>query len=142
MARRRRAREVAVQLLYQQDHNPDADAYLLQQKISELIEDTDLQDFCWHLLSGVLEHREELDKKITSAAENWTIDRMAPTDRNAIRIGAFELFHENTPPRVVIDEAIELARKYGSAQSSQFVNGILDKLFTQLQPQESTSEES
>lgn len=131
MARRRRAREVAVQLLYQLDLNPDADEYLLKQKISELIEDSDLQEFCWHLLSGVREHRIELDEKISSAAENWTIERMAPTDRNAIRIGAFELFHESTPPRVAIDEAIELARKYGTAQSSQFVNGVLDKLLSQ-----------
>jgi transcription antitermination protein NusB len=142
MARRRRAREVAVQLLYQLDHNPDADAYLLKRKIAELIDDSDLQDFCWHLLSGVLEHRDELDEKITAAAENWTIERMAPTDRNAIRVGAFELTHENTPPRVAIDEAIELARKYGTASSSQFVNGVLDQLYSQNKTAEAAQDES
>lgn len=142
MARRRRAREVALQLLYQVDLNPAADAYLLKQNIAELIEDPDLQDFCWHLLSGVLDKRDELDEKITAAAENWTIERMAPTDRNAIRIGAFELYHESTPPRVAIDEAIELARKYGSAQSSQFVNGILDQLFSQCEVEESAADDT
>ena len=69
-----------------------------------------------------------LDARIEAVAANWTLGRMAPTDRNVLRLGAFELLYTETPHRVVIDEAIELARLFGTANSPQFVNGILDKL--------------
>ncbi len=128
MARRSKAREVALQMLFQKDFNPDADAYQLRQMIGEQIDDADLAAFCWSLVAGVLERLPELDARISAAAENWSLDRMAPTDRNALRIGAYEMLCAGTPPRVVIDEAIELARKFGTAQSPQFVNGILDRL--------------
>ena len=65
---------------------------------------------------------------IEKVAANWSLRRMAPTDRNVLRLATFELQHTETPPRVIIDEAIEMARKYGSAQSPPFVNGILDRL--------------
>mgnify|MGYP001074390582 CR=1 FL=1 len=128
MARRSKAREVALQMLYQQDLNEDVDAYVLKEMMHEQIEQEELREFCWFLIAGVLESRAELDEKIISVAENWSLDRMAPTDRNSLRIGAFELLHSDTPPRVAIDEAIELSRKFGGKQSSQFVNGILDQL--------------
>jgi N utilization substance protein B len=86
-----------------------------------------LADFCWQLFAGVMEARGLLDGKIESVAENWTLKRMAPTDRNVLRLGSFELLFTPTPHKVVIDEAIELARKFGTSQSAQFVNGILDK---------------
>jgi N utilization substance protein B len=69
-----------------------------------------------------------LDKLIADTAVNWSLHRMAATDRNVLRLGAYELLHVDTPPRVTIDEAVELAKRFGSAQSAQFVNGILDKL--------------
>ena len=77
-----------------------------------------------------MEHRKELDAKIEIIAQNWSLRRMAPTDRNALRLGAYELLYTQTPPRVVIDEALELAKLFGSGQSAQFVNGILDRLIT------------
>ena len=79
-----------------------------------------------------------LDARISAAAENWTLARMAPTDRNALRLGAYELLFTNTPHRVVIDETIELARRFGTAQSPQFVNGILDRL---IPPEKRQSDE-
>lgn len=128
MARRSKAREVALQMLYQRDYNPEADARVLKEMIADEIEEESVRGFCWTLVAGVLEHQAQLDEQITEAAENWSLERMASTDRNALRIGAFELLMLDTPPRVAIDEAIELSRKFGSKQSAQFVNGILDRL--------------
>jgi len=115
-------------MLYQVDVNPDTTAEMVREQIREQLPDEPLTGFCWQLFAGVREWRPMLDEKIQSAAENWTLKRMPPTDRNVLRLGAFELLHTDTPHRVVIDEAIELARKYGTGQSAQFVNGILDQL--------------
>ncbi len=128
MARRSKAREVCLQMLYQVDINPDIDAQTVQEMIREQIPDETLNLFAWQLFTGVMEIRSMLDERIQAVAENWSLSRMAPTDRNVLRLGSFELLQTETPLRVVIDEAIELARKFGTAQSPQFVNGILDKL--------------
>ena len=80
------------------------------------------------LIDGVRKHREMLDKELEKTSRNWRLSRMASTDRNVLRLGAFELLHTDAPGRVVINEAIELARRYGSDNSASFVNGMLDKL--------------
>jgi len=128
MARRSKAREIALQMLFQRDYNPDADARVLKNMIGERIEDEDMFLFCWQLVSGVLQHQDALDEQISAAAENWSLDRMATTDRNAIRIGAYEMLFLDTPAPVAIYEAIELSRKFGSKESAHFVNGIMDRL--------------
>ncbi len=128
MTRRSKAREVVLQMLYQVDLNPDIDMQTVAGMIRERISNDDLRKFAWVLFSGVMEYRALLDEKIQSAAENWKLFRMAATDRNCLRLGAFELIQTDTPHRVVIDEALDLARKFGNAQSPQFVNGVLDKL--------------
>jgi N utilization substance protein B len=128
MARRSKAREVAVQMLYQVDLNPSVELQTVRRMVDEALDDDELQEFAWRLFVGVMEVRPMLDERIQSVAENWSLKRMAPTDRNVLRLGAFELISTNTPHRVVLDEAIELARIFGSAQSAQFVNGVLDKL--------------
>jgi len=128
MARRSKAREVALQMLFQVDLNPDVDAKAVAGMISERLADPELRELAWVLFSGVREYRALLDEKIESVAENWKLSRMAATDRNCLRLGAFELLQTGTPHRVVIDEALDLARKFGNAQSASFVNGILDKL--------------
>lgn len=128
MATRSKARQTALQMLYQKDLNPDADIDGIREAIAERLEDAELHTFAFDLFVNVLEYRGELDEKISAVAENWTLSRMAPTDRNALRLGAYELLFTETPARVVIDEAIEIARLFGSKQSPQFVNGILDKL--------------
>ena len=128
MARRSKARQVALQMLYQVDLNPDVSGQMVRAMIAERLSDTELQSFAWDLFSGCMEFRNELDEKIQEVAENWKLNRMAATDRGVLRLGAFELLQTGTPHRVVIDEAIELAKKFGNAQSSQFVNGILDRL--------------
>lgn len=115
-------------MLYQQDVNPDVPADTVRELIQERLRDETLCRFAWKLFAGVMECRPVLDAKIEATAANWSLKRMAPTDRNVLRLGAFELLYTDTPPRVVVDEALELAKKYGNAQSSQFVNGILDRL--------------
>ena len=106
MARRSKAREVALQMLYQQDLNPDVDIRAVREMIGEQIREESLRAFCWKLFTGVMEWRPMLDSRIEAVAENWTLGRMAPTDRNVLRIGTFELLYTDTPHRVVIDEAI------------------------------------
>lgn len=81
------------------------------------------------IVQGVADHLEELDELIRSRADNWRLERMPPVDRNILRLAVFEMLYEKDIPKlVVVDEAIELAKKYGSEQSSRFVNGLLDGL--------------
>lgn len=129
MARRSRAREVALQLLFQRDHNPSISRRAVEQFAHDRLRDAELRNFCLSLFDGVVSHLEEIDRRLTEAAENWRLPRMAAVDRNALRLGAFEvLFGGDTPAEVALDETIELARRYGSADSSAFVNGVLDRL--------------
>ena len=129
MSRRSRAREVALQVLYQQDLHADGDLEDLDVFVRErLHDDRDSVDFSRSLIQGVQRNREELDQVIGDLAEHWTVARMAPTDRNVLRIGAYELLYTQTPGRVVINEAVELARRFGAKQSGPFVNGLLDRL--------------
>jgi len=106
----------------------DADAAEECEFYSQWLRTPALVEFSRLLIHGVTAHRAELDDKIAAAAENWSVPRMAATDRNLLRLGCYEIHYTNTPVKVVIDEAVELAKRFGGAQSAQFVNGILDKL--------------
>lgn len=128
MSRRHRAREVVLQMLYQVDLNSEVGLDAIREQVQAELRDEELARFAWSLFAGVMEVRAALDQQIEATAANWSMSRMAPTDRNAIRLGAFELLHTTTPPRVAIDEALELAKQFGGPQSSSFVNGILDRL--------------
>jgi transcription antitermination factor NusB len=88
--------------------------------------------FAWELVSGVCARAVCLDEQIAARARNWRISRMAAVDRNILRLGTYELAHTSTPASVVMDEAVELARRYGSDASAGFVNGILDALASDL----------
>jgi N utilization substance protein B len=130
MARRSRAREVALQLLFQRDYNPGLDRPAIERFVHDRLRNPELEAFCLTLYDGVLTHRAAIDERLAAAAENWRLPRMAAVDRNALRLGAYEiLFAPDTPPGVALDETIELARRYGSADSPTFVNGVLDQLF-------------
>lgn len=128
MSRRSRAREVAFQVLYQDDLNPRNNPAIGDQLIKRRLRADDLVAFAQSLVAGVRQHRAEVDTLLEQTAANWSLKRMAATDRNVLRLGAYELTHCDTPGRVAIDEAVELAKRFGSAQSAQFVNGILDKV--------------
>lgn len=128
--RRSRAREVALQLLFQRDQNPTPveRAAVVRFARERLNNDGDLAAFALSLADGVAEHQADIDGRISAAAENWRIGRMLPVDRNTLRIGTYELIHAGTAREVAIDEAIELARRFGSKDSAAFVNGVLDKV--------------
>ena len=129
MPRRSRARAIVLQALFRGDFDTDADVAADDEFINRrLLKNTELVEFAIDLLRGVLKEREALDAILTEKAANWSLSRMAATDRNVLRIGAYELLHTDTPRPVIINESVELARRFGSAQSAQFVNGILDQL--------------
>ena len=96
--------------------------------------DEDVRDFAQALVRGVLRHRVALDQTVGASAEHWRVERMAVVDRNVLRLAVYELlFDDETPPPVVIDEAIEIAKRYGSAESGGFINGILDDIRLRLE---------
>ena len=128
MARRTRAREVALQVLYQDDlnprHNPADDEVFVRGRL----QGGEVVEFASSLIAGVRRNRSELDELLAQTADHWSLERMAATDRNVLRLGAYEILYADTPGRVAINEAVELAKRFGSRQSAQFVNGILDRL--------------
>jgi N utilization substance protein B len=128
MANRSRAREVAVQALFQEDLNPRDSQDQLAPFVKARLKDKGLREFATSLVLGVLRNQTELDAVLSEKADNWSLDRMAATDRAVLRLGAYEIRYADTPGRVAINEAVDLAKRFGSANSSQFVNGILDKL--------------
>ena len=128
MSRRHRAREVVLQVLYEDDLNPDRNPEAADQFLCHrLNQDEESIDFGRSLVAGVRKHRAEIDKLLVERADNWTPERMAVTDRNILRLGAYEILYGGTPERVAVNEAVELAKRYGAKQSPHFVNGVLDR---------------
>ncbi len=137
MTRRSRGREVALQVLYQVEQNAHVPLPEVRRFVQRrLLGDRKLCEFTEGLIAGVKEHQARIDTLISEAAENWRLDRMAAIDRNILRLGVYEMmFSQEVPARVAINEALELAKRYSTAQSSRFVNGILDRLLqSQLAP--------
>lgn len=130
MTRRTRSREIALQVLYQAEQNTGLPAVEIRKFVERrLLADKKLVGFADALINGVQTHKTRIDALISEVAENWRLDRMAAIDRNILRLGAFELLYcPEVPPKVAINEALELAKRYSTAQSSRFVNGILDRL--------------
>jgi N utilization substance protein B len=128
-ANRSMARTVAFQMFYQEELNPGSlerfsETYLTQ----ELPRHEPLLRFARQLLTGTVEHRETIDSQISALSKNWTLVRMNPTDRSILRLAAFEVLYTDSPKAIVINEAVELAKKFGTKESPAFVNGILDRL--------------
>ena len=131
MPSRRRSRQRALQILYLWDVRrqavPEAiEAYYGTLWSEESAEPPQRDDFVELLVSGTVEHVEEVDGHITRHAEHWRLERMPAVDRNILRLAVFEMLHGGTPAAVVIDEALELARRFSNEESVQFVNGVLD----------------
>ncbi|HEX7832682.1 MAG TPA: transcription antitermination factor NusB [Thermoanaerobaculia bacterium] len=127
MGARRKARELALQMLFQYDmsgNQPD----MIIATFEELQKSKpNTREFATKIFHGTVQHVPEIDEMIQNQAENWRLSRMAAVDRNIIRMSVYEFLHEDdTPKLVIIDEAIEIAKKYGTQKSSQFINGILD----------------
>jgi N utilization substance protein B len=132
MRKRTKAREFALQVLYQTDITHDSYDVSLNnfwQAHSEENIEEEIKKFTDELVKGVTENLEVIDAKIAQYATNWQLKRMAVVDRNILRMGCFELmFRDDIPFKVSINEAVELAKKYSSLEASKFVNGILDKI--------------
>lgn len=141
MASRRRAREYALQALYQSDlakaSVPDALSGLWtgqlegddHDELSKRAADSEEIEFATRLARGVEEIRPQLDKRIEASSTNWRVSRMSIVDRNILRLGTFELVHcQDIPANVSINEAVELAKRFGTKDSRGFVNGILDRI--------------
>jgi N utilization substance protein B len=133
---RRRARAYALQLLYAMDLNEGIvidDALREYGGAFELEVDDKALDFARELVRRAAEHRAEIDDVIQTASRNWRLDRMARVDRNILRLAASELRHApDVPVKVVINEAVELAKRFGTGESAAFVNGILDRIAASL----------
>lgn len=130
MRRRTLAREHALKILYQVEiTHRDLDLILADYWKMEEVSDEEVMTYARMVALGVIKEMASLDEKISKYATNWQLKRMAVIDRNVMRIGLFELQHTtDIPPKVAINEAVELAKKYGDLESSKFVNGILDKI--------------
>ena len=134
MRKRTRARECALQVLYQMDITSDKPEDSLKNYWLENEESAEIKDFAESIVNGTRDKKDEIDKLITKYAQNWTLLRMAVVDRNIMRMAIYELLHcPDIPPKVCINEAVELAKKFGDAESGKFVNGILDRIHKEAQ---------
>lgn len=128
MGYRRKAREFALQMLYQYDIRQDSE-YLIEGFWESRDVPDDIKEFANRIVEGVIKNLSLIDGKIDQSAKNWSIDRMAVVDRNILRMAAYELlFITDIPVKVTINEAIEIAKRYGEEDSRSFVNGILDRI--------------
>ena len=127
MGARRKARELALQMLFQHDMSGNEPDMILSTFEELQKSKPNTREFAVKVFKGTLDNMAKIDDMITAQADNWRIERMAVVDRNIIRMSIYEFLHENdTPKLVIIDEAIEIAKKFGTQKSSQFINGILD----------------
>ncbi|HSN68421.1 MAG TPA: transcription antitermination factor NusB [Thermoanaerobaculia bacterium] len=137
MGARRKSRELALQMLFQHDmsgNTPEAIVLTFEDlhKVKPPV-----RDFAVRLFEGTVQHLEAIDRMIAEQADNWRLTRMAVVDRNIIRMSVYEFIHEDeTPKLVIIDEAIEIAKKFGTQKSGQFINGILDGILKRYNLQE------
>jgi N utilization substance protein B len=136
MGRRRKAREVALQFLYQldlqseDDPAPHADEFWARHPV-----DADTRAFADELVRGTKRHQAKTDELLQQYAEHWDLERMSVVDRNILRLAAYELlWRGDVPAKVAINEAIEIAKKFGTAESSRFINGVLDRIHKELRP--------
>lgn len=138
MRKRTIARECALKILYQAEMTRRDIHLAAEQYWNGREKNRTIFQFCQLLTEGTEKYLEEIDGKIATYANNWQLKRMAVIDRNVLRLGVFELLYSpGIPPKVAINEAVELAKKYGGVDSGKFVNGILDKIHkTELAPRQ------
>src|SRR4029077_6974777 len=131
MGSRRKARECALQMLFAADvagTRGDQIARMFWAEVSDGEMETGAQEFATALAMGALAHLDEVDDKIRSRAEHWRISRMALVDRNLLRLAVYEFLHEPTPRTVIINETLEIGRRFSTWEATQFINGILDAI--------------
>jgi N utilization substance protein B len=142
MASRHLSRSIVMQSLYEWDFSgkkADELSEIVERNIKEFGPGLEDPSFVWQLITGVVEHLQDIDKIISKAAPQWPIDQISLVDRNVLRIGLFELLYakkEEVPPKVAINEAIELAKNFGGESSGKFVNGVLGTVFKEIGEEE------
>ena len=135
MGKRRFSRELVTQFLYLTEMNEGDWKIQLKSFWETNSCQADVQSFAEDILHNIFDHKEEIDARLEKYSDNWTLSRMAVIDRNLLRLAASELMYSKTvPPKVAIDEAVEIAKKFGSADSPNFINGVLDRILKELKP--------
>ena len=139
MGSRHLSRSIAMQSLYEWDFSgkkPDALNKVVEKNIKEFGPGMENQNFVWQIINGIIEHLPKIDKIIEKAAPEWPVDQITIVDRNVLRIGLYELLYEKkeeVPPKVAINEAIELAKTFGGESSGKFINGVLGTVYKQIE---------
>ena len=129
MGKRRKSREFALQVLYQLDITKQDAVKAMAQWKNHFSSKGERDEFVERIVFGVIEHCQDIDRLIAQYSENWRLDRMNLVDRNILRMATFELLYcEDIPPKVTMNEAIDLGKRYGSEDSGSFINGILDRI--------------
>jgi transcription antitermination protein NusB len=127
MASRRKSREFALQMLFQWEVGAHSPQKVIASFLPTHNAGAEVKEFARGLFEGTVEHIESIDPLLRSHTEHWKLERMAAVDRNVLRLALYEMLHHpETPPAVVINEALELARRFSAAESVEFVNGVLD----------------
>jgi len=140
MGKRRKGREFALMILYELEYQPGQLGRILKDFWQDRTVPPEVRAFADSLAQGTFEHGPELDGLITGSASHWHLGRIAPVERNILRLAAYELLYcHDVPEKVAINEAIELAKLYGSQESGAFVNGILDQIRIHLHSPQQTS---
>lgn len=144
MGARRKARECALQMLFASDMANAEEERLIGDFWANLCPDVDgaTRDFSSRLASGTIRRLSEIDERIRTRAEHWRIERMAVVDRNILRLAVNEILFEDTPHTVVINEALEIARRFSTYEATQFINGILDAIKHDLERKKKESEKT
>ncbi len=135
MGNRRLSRELVIQFLYLTEMNEGE----IENQLKSFWEShpcpEDVQSFTEDILKDIFDHKKEIDVRLEKYSDNWTLSRMAVIDRNLLRMAASELMYSKTvPPKVAIDEAVEIAKKFGTEDSPNFINGVLDRILKELKP--------
>jgi transcription antitermination protein NusB len=129
MGARSAAREAALQMLYAAEIGQHSADTLLKDFWREFPGDAEGRSYADSAVRGVLEQRDQLDARVVSASVNWRLERMSPIARNVLRLGTWELLsHPEIPRAVIINESVEVAKRYGGSESGAFVNGVLDRI--------------
>jgi transcription antitermination factor NusB len=133
MGKRRRARELAIQVLFHMEYNPGDPGESFERVCESFGPPKEIRAYSREVVVGVWENRTELDRLIKRSSKNWRVERMSRVDRNILRIAIYEvLYRKDVPPKVSIDEAVELGKRFGAEESGAFINGILDHIYNQL----------
>jgi N utilization substance protein B len=142
MASRHLSRSIAMQSLYEWDFGgkkPELLEKIVDRNLEEFGPGLQDKDFVWEIINGVVKHLKDIDNIITTAAPEWPLDQITIVDRNVLRIGIYELLYadkEEVPPKVAINEAIELAKSFGGESSGKFINGVLGTIYNELEKKE------